>query len=71
MEYLISLEELDSSEDNLFKGLSTFNLDSIVVCPICNMRSLYKDWWCCKQCSKLPLKEFNKHLFKHFKISDN
>ena len=63
MEYLKSLKELGLKEPTDKYTLFEVNLD--VICPICKNRDVYKTWWCCKDCSKLPLEEFNTYLFKY------
>lgn len=75
MEYLKSNKQIedeiarDRKIINTLFGEIEYNetcLDFKDVCPICKTRNAYRDWWCCKDCSKMPIKEFNNYLVKIF-----
>lgn len=69
-EFLITLDELNEVEeqDEDTNQLDLFGniVDFIHQCPICKERRTHLDWWTCKPCGKLPIKEYTEHLIKIF-----
>ena len=73
MEYLKSIQEIDNDiredkgliQECLFsKEYTETCLDNI--CPICKRKPTHLNWWCCKECSHLPIGKFNEELSKYF-----